>query len=389
MDTPPEATFDQMTQLAARVLKVPVALVSLVDDRRQFFKAQNGLPEPVATQRETPLTHSFCQHVVAREEPLVVTDAHVHPLVKDNAAVHELSVKSYMGMPLKGEDGHTLGALCAIDTKPRQWTEEEQEILRVLAEQVSNELTLRSSTHHQAREISSLRQSVIESRQMLRLDRHDLRTPLNALMLGMQSIPLFGPVTPQQQECLDMMRRNGEAMAGLINQMLDIGNIEHRGLGALELQDCHPLELVALALEQVAPQAAEKRIDLVSSTKALLPIPGDGEKLVRVLVNLLGNAIKFTNSGGKVEVDVRDYINDGRSAVYFSVLDNGIGIAPEHLDHIFGEGYRVDKTAMTARSTGLGLTFCKRVVDAHGGRIWVESELGKGSAFVFSIPTPV
>ncbi|MDP9349644.1 MAG: PAS domain S-box protein, partial [Gemmatimonadota bacterium] len=145
LDSPPEPSFDRLTRLAARFLNAPVALVSLVDEDRQFFMSCVGLPEPWASDRETPVSHSFCRHVVAAEEPLVITDARQHPLVRDNPAVSELGVVAYAGIPLVTREGAVLGSFCAIDTQPRRWTEGEIEILRDLAAAASTEIELRAS----------------------------------------------------------------------------------------------------------------------------------------------------------------------------------------------------------------------------------------------------
>jgi GAF domain-containing protein len=125
LDTPAEERFDRITRLASAVLGVPVTLVSLVDNRRQFFESQHGLPEPWASQRETPLSHSFCQHVVSRAAPLVVSDARQDPLVRDNLAVSDMGIVAYAGIPITSADGQVLGSFCAIDTQPHEWTEAE------------------------------------------------------------------------------------------------------------------------------------------------------------------------------------------------------------------------------------------------------------------------
>ncbi len=145
LDTPAEESFDRLTRLAARVLGAPVALVSLVDEDRQFFKSCVGLPEPAATERGTPLSHSFCQHVVSGREPLLVEDARTHPLVMDNLAVSELGVAAYLGMPLITSDGYELGTLCVIDTSPRSWSPADVEVLRDLAASVLTEIELRAA----------------------------------------------------------------------------------------------------------------------------------------------------------------------------------------------------------------------------------------------------
>jgi two-component sensor histidine kinase len=148
LDSPVDESFDRMTRLLVRLLEAPVALVSLVDGERQFFKSQVGLSEPWASQRETPLSHSFCQHVVTSGEALIVENAPEHPVVCDNRAVTELGVAAYLGVPLTTPSGQVLGSLCVVDTKPRQWRDEEVKIIRDVAEIVMREIALRREIHY-------------------------------------------------------------------------------------------------------------------------------------------------------------------------------------------------------------------------------------------------
>ena len=148
LDSPPEESFDRLTRLTATVLNVPIALVSLVDSDRQFFKSCLGLPQPWAAQRQTPLSHSFCQHVVESRRPLVVSDAREHPLLRDNPAIRDLGVIAYAGAPLITPDGNVLGTLCAIDHQPRHWTPEQVEILCNLAGSVLSEIQLHAAQRH-------------------------------------------------------------------------------------------------------------------------------------------------------------------------------------------------------------------------------------------------
>ena len=143
MDSQAEEVFDRATRLAGRVLGVPVGLLSLVDDQRQFFKAQSGLEGWAAAQRGTPLSHSFCQHVVASDAPLVVRDARAEPLVQCNLAVEDLRVIAYIGVPVHAPGGHVLGALCAISDEPQDWTDDDVENLRDIATGVESEIAVR------------------------------------------------------------------------------------------------------------------------------------------------------------------------------------------------------------------------------------------------------
>ena len=149
LDTAPEPAFDRFTRLAAELLDAPISLVCLVDRDRQFFKSHHGLPQPWAQARETPLSHSICQHVVASKQPLVIEDAHKHELVADNLAVRDLPVRAYAGIPLVLEDGSAVGSFCAIDTTPRRWNPRELRILEDLAAAVKTLLDLRYSAASQ------------------------------------------------------------------------------------------------------------------------------------------------------------------------------------------------------------------------------------------------
>jgi GAF domain-containing protein len=144
MDSAAEASFDRFTRLAAQLLGTEVALLSLVDDNRQFIKSGLGLAEPWASRRETPLTHSFCQYAVSSAEPLIVVDAREHPYLRHNLAVAELAIVAYAGVPLVTAQAQVLGALCVVDSRPRPWSEQHVVALRDLAALTMTEIELRS-----------------------------------------------------------------------------------------------------------------------------------------------------------------------------------------------------------------------------------------------------
>ena len=142
LDSDVSPSFDRLARLAAHVLHAPVALVSLVAADRQFFKSCLGLPEPWASRRGSPLTHSFCQHAVASREPLLVTDAREHPVLRGNLAIRDMGVIAYAGIPLIDAGGHALGTLCVIDSQPRHWTTHQIQLLSDIAAAVVTEITL-------------------------------------------------------------------------------------------------------------------------------------------------------------------------------------------------------------------------------------------------------
>jgi GAF domain-containing protein len=157
LDTAPEESFDRLARLAARVVGAPVALVTAVDEDRQFFKSCLGLPEPWATRRETPLSHSFCQHVVTAREPVIIADAREDPRVADNLAIRDLGVIAYLGVPLMTAGAHAIGTLCVIDHEPRIWTSDEVSLVTDIAAAVVTEITLRARPAHRLSEITSQR----------------------------------------------------------------------------------------------------------------------------------------------------------------------------------------------------------------------------------------
>lgn len=145
LDSPPAPAFDRLTRLASRFLNAPVVLVSLIDADRQYFKSCLGLPEPWASRRETPLSHSFCQYVVARRKPLIVSDAREHPELRESLAIRDLNVIAYAGVPLIDRAGHVLGSLCAMDGEPRLWSSQQIDTLRDLAETAIAAIELEST----------------------------------------------------------------------------------------------------------------------------------------------------------------------------------------------------------------------------------------------------
>jgi len=213
---------------------------------------------------------------------------------------------------------------------------------------------------------------------------HELRTPLNAI-LGFTELmldELYGEVPPTLREPLTDIQTNGRHLLRLINDVLDLSKIE---AGRLELGggQYSVQEIVDVVHTSLRSLALEKGLAFTATVPPdIPPAQGDGRRLTQCLMNLAGNALKFTRHG-RVDIDVR---LDGESLVY-RVSDTGIGIPKDEVENVFAEFRQVD-AAITREygGTGLGLSITKRLVEMHGGRIWVESELGKGSSFFFTVP---
>ena len=213
---------------------------------------------------------------------------------------------------------------------------------------------------------------------------HDLRTPLTSLLSGLQTVPLVGEMNPVQTEMMDIAISGGETLLSMINDLLDVEKMEHETV-PLTKTSLAAADLIEKACLQVALLASANQLLLVREAPADLPLfEGDEDKLTRTLVNLVGNAIKFTPPGGTVTIQASRSENN---CLLFSVRDTGEGIPPEAFDRIFEKFSQVDnRKAGRKMSTGLGLTFCKLTVEAHCGRIWVESAPERGSIFFFTVP---
>jgi GAF domain-containing protein len=160
----PEEAYDRFTRLAARIVEAPIALFTVIVGEEQRFRSQYGLEEPLATERRTPLSHSFCQYVVLSSAPLEVSDAREHPVVRGNPAIEEMQVIAYLGVPLITRKGETLGSLCAIDHEPREWTERDRLVLKDLAAATVTEIELRRTTREAVELASQLEGELRELR---------------------------------------------------------------------------------------------------------------------------------------------------------------------------------------------------------------------------------
>jgi len=214
---------------------------------------------------------------------------------------------------------------------------------------------------------------------------HELRTPLASIM-GYTEMLLTeepGPLTPTQKEFLEISYQSSERLLHIVEELLDVSRVE-TGRIKLKLETLRMEELVADIVEAMRPAAESKGLSLSLEVRGPIPpLEGDRARLEQVMNNLLSNAIKFTPEGGEVWVRLTREDNQ----IEVAVADTGIGIAPEEMPHLFGKFFRAT-SAVERRigGTGLGLFITKSIVELHGGKIWAESELGKGSTFYFTLP---
>ncbi|HEY9898260.1 MAG TPA: HAMP domain-containing sensor histidine kinase [Pantanalinema sp.] len=251
-----------------------------------------------------------------------------------------------------------------------------------LLERLNQEL----NEKHEALQVAHQEQTRLNQQKadLLNLVGHEIRTPLTALLGYGEFLEegTYGPLTEEQQEVLRRMIQSGKDLLLLINNLLDLSRLEGGRLN-LDRQPASLAELFAHAIEQVSPLAQRGELSL-----AIAPLPGDlplvwvdPMRIIQVLVNLLGNAIKFTKPGGSITLTAR---RSGEEVV-IEVKDTGIGISPEAQERLFQRFTQVENVRQYG-GTGLGLSISKELLALHGGRIEVESELGQGATFRFTLP---
>ncbi len=391
VDAPEESAFANLTALTRSVMNVPVALVSIVQPAmdRQYFKAQVGLPEPFASARQTPLSHSFCQHVRASDTPLIVADSRTHPVLKHNGAVQALNVIAYLGMPITLPDGTPIGALCAIDSVPRDWSEEEQERLKQLSlcanEQIALKCALRS-----AKQAEEKAQKAADAREdFLAHMAHEIRTPLNGIVGSVDLLSAELEALPADDFLSQLLRTIDSSTQGLLRTLNDSLDLSKIDAGKLDLEQ-RPFNLHAAVADVIALHRASAEVKNVSlKVEATDTAPhqlrvGDEFRLRQVLGNLLSNAVKFTDHGTIHLTLIAD--DKGTKAI---LKDTGCGMNPSQLDKVFAPYEQAEASVGRRKGgTGLGLPIVKKLVDLMDGEITVTSAPGEGSTFTAWVPMP-
>ncbi len=296
----------------------------------------------------------------------------------------ESGVRAVLAIPLLRED-HIIGGLVVRRKSPGKFRPEVIDLLKTFATQSAlaiQNARLYREIEDKSRQIEAANRHKSE---FLANMSHELRTPLNAI-IGFSEVlgeRMFGELNEKQAEYTDDILTSGRHLLSLINEILDLSKVE-AGRMELELATFDLPLAIDNARTFVRERATKHGINLdVTIDERLGDFVGDERKIKQVLLNLLSNAVKFTPEGGRIGINARQ--TDG--SVEISVTDTGIGIAPEDQPKIFEEFRQVGTAdAKKSEGTGLGLTLAKKFVELHGGRIWVESEVGKGSTFTFTLP---
>jgi signal transduction histidine kinase/CHASE3 domain sensor protein len=373
-----DAMLQVTTESARRILNTRRAEVRLTEETMSSV-AMRGL----TTQQAAAIWHAGEEEAreitswtdVTREMQSVnietLTALHAGATPGDDASDNALVT------PLVGRNGHTLGMIRLWGKKDGKFTESDEAILTQLAQLCSVALE-NARLYKDAQDATRARDDLVA------IVSHDLRNPIHTINMAAAFLlevapPVDRRVTSRRQ--LEVIQRQANRANRLISDLLDVARIQAGGL-AVEPMPVEVRSLVQEALDSANPLATGNQLKLSEDVQEDLPrVSSDRDRVLQVFANLIGNAIKFTPKGGEITIRAAQ----SGSEVRFAVCDTGPGIPPEHLPHVFDRYWQAKSTAKLG--TGLGLSIAKGIVEAHGGRIWVESEPGKGASFIFTLPS--
>ena len=375
MDTPSEASFERLVQIATRFLHVPIAMVTVIDRDRQWFKACIG-----TDLRENTRALSFCAYTILSDSITVVPDAALDARFADNPVVTQLGIRFYAGVPLRTPDGFNIGTLCVYDTEPRPAGLEawQTEMLSDLAAVVMESFEARRVATRATKTEAQLR-ALHEAQQRFVSDAsHELRAPLTAIRGNVQLVQRHPEMSAEERDtALSEAARGTERLGRLVTDLLALAKGDSTALhvGRVALDE--------LMLEAVAEaQHFRSGVSLEASLLEPCLMEGDRERLRQLLIILLDNALKYTPLGGRVTAALHCTAREAE----IRISDTGIGISEQALARVFERFYRAAPSEHDPGGTVLGLPIARQITLAHGGSIWLESENGIGTTAVVRLP---
>ncbi|MFQ5840312.1 MAG: response regulator, partial [Candidatus Methylomirabilales bacterium] len=393
-----QETLQQIARAAVELLDAAGATVWAVAPLGETLTLEaevGGTYAHLRTHTRLRIGEGIVGAIVAGRQPLILDEYTRDPRVKNRARAEVEGYRAFAGVPLLlGEQA--VGVLTVYRRTPDPFRQADIEVLTAFAAHAAVAIE-KARLYQEIKEHSrNLEEKIRERTQELEIANrhkseflatmsHELRTPLNAV-IGFSELlqdGLTGPLTSKQDRYVGNIHQSGKHLLQLINDILDLSKVE---AGKMEIcwESIDLAEVLREVQSSLEPQVLEKDLTLRLVLDPALPrVYGDRKMLIQILYNLLSNAIKFTPNRGRVEVAARLV----PSALEVRVADTGIGIPPEKVDEIFEPFRQVDRfLSRQYQGTGLGLALTKRLVELHGGRIWVESTPDKGSVFFFTVP---
>lgn len=372
MDSPTEKAFDRLAMMAAHILKVPLTIISLVGDKKQFFKAGFGLPAPYDKIRQVPIDESICRYTLAGHE-IIASDTSKDPLLKLHPTTKPWGIGAFIAIPMRLPLGHVLGAFCAVDPKPRPWSDEDIYILRELTASVMTEIQLRL-------QLKDLEIERDLREQFMATLTHDLRTPLSVTKMAIEVVADPNVAQKERDEFTQMISDSMDRADHMIRDLLDVLTIKANERISLDIQEWHLNDLVKRSLAALTQLHGERFI-----LEASQEIYGywDRIALQRMIENLCTNAVKYGDKKKPVAVSLKLFGEKLEVAVH----NHGTPIPAEHLTTLF-EPYRRLDNARSSRQKGwgIGLTLVRGFAEAHSGKATADSSVEKGTTFTLHLP---
>ena len=379
LDTLPDTAFDDATQLVSYICGVPIAHISFIDENRQWFKSQIGVGVT-----EVPREISFCRYTILDSKMVEINDTHLNERFKDDPNVVDgFKVRFYAGVPLTTPEGYNIGTLCAADHVSKELNENQRNALSIIAKHIIYQLELGTKNNELATQKKIAQRAVLAKDSFLANMSHEIRTPLNAI-IGFTDLLAQTRLDAVQRHYIESVQIAEENLLIIVNDILDLSKIESGNL-TIEAQPFNlknTLKHVYDLLKVKVPKDIEFNLFLDADMPET--VIGDQGRLNQILVNLTGNALKFTQEG-EVTVSVKKVDEtDDHYFLKFLVKDTGIGIPENQIQNIF-ERFTQAEESTTRRfgGTGLGLSIVKQLVELHNAEIHVKSKPGKGSEFFF------
>ena len=376
LDTPPDGAFDRITSLAARVFDVPIAIVSVVDHDRIWFKSHHGLE--ISQIDRAP---GLCASAILQRDPWIINDApHDRRALANPLVAGEFGLKFYAGVPLTLAGGHNMGTLCILDFEPRQLSAEETSSLQDLADLVVGELELRLASR-EADDAARERERVKDA--FVGMLSHEIRTPITTIYAAARVLASSEAVRSdaRARDLFPDIVSESERLLRLIEDLLVLTKVE-QGKLASESEPVLIQRVVERAVARLTRRHDTRRFD-VSLPADLPPVAGDEVFVEQVVNNLLSNALKYSPADTVVSVEGAV----AHAAVEVRVGDRGIGLAAEDRERVFDLLARTPEAEKYAAGAGIGLYVCRRLMQAMGGDIWaVPQTRGSGALFAFTLP---
>lgn len=378
LETAPDISFDEITQLAASISNAPKAMINLIYKDEQWSKSIVGLTENL---RKLPRDKSVCQYTIQNDSTLEIQDLLKDERTKDFPYVKgKPYLRYYLGAPLRTPNGYGIGALCILDYKPRIASEKQKDNLSVLASQVMAQLELRKKN-------LELKKHNHFQADLMKILSHDLRSPLNGI-IGIGELLLnFDSLKKDEevQELLLNLKYSSEQLNQLISDILNYTLIGQKGF-KLDRKETQVEEIVLNMKKLYKSPADLKNIDLSFQTvNTEKKVNIDAEKFKQIFGNLLSNAIKFTPNGGQIKSTIN--LDTTSNTLSLTVKDNGIGMSDETIQNIIS-GNKSDTTDGTdgEKGTGLGTAIIYKFTKLHNGDLQINSSPGDGTTVTVNIP---